>query len=75
MVGVSHPVIGDTDQAKKDALVSELAASMIVNMCYHTADPANGLAMDYDKDYFKIYAGDTGLFVTLAFWDRDVAEN
>lgn len=70
-----HPVIGDNDPAKEDALISELASSMTVNMCYHTADPANGLAMDYDKDYFKIYIGDTGLFVTLAFWDRDVAEN
>lgn len=70
-----HPVIGNTDPDKEDSLVSELAASMAVNMCYHTADPANGLAMDYDKDYFKIYIGDTGLFITLAFWDRDVAEN
>lgn len=70
-----HPVIGDTDPVKEDSLISELAASMIVNMCYHTADPANGLALDYNKDYFKIYVGDTGLFVTLAFWDRDVAEN
>lgn len=70
-----HPVIGDTDQAKEDSLISELASSMTVNMCYHTADPANGLAMDYDKDYFKIYIGDTGLFVSLAFWDREVADN
>lgn len=70
-----HPVIGDTDQTKEDTLISELSASMIVNMCYHTADPANGLALDYDKDYFKIYVGDTGLFVTLAFWDKDVADN
>lgn len=70
-----HPVIGDTDEAKADSLISELAASMIVNMCYHTADPANGLAMDFDKDYFKIYLVDTGLFITLAFWDRDIAEN
>lgn len=70
-----HPVIGNTDPDKEDSLISELAASMTVNMCYHTADPANGLAMDYDKDYFKVYIGDTGLFVTLAFWDRDVAEN
>ena len=69
------PVIGDTDARKADSLISELAGSMTVNMCYHTSDPANGLAMDYDKDYFKIYIGDTGLFVTLAFWDRDVAEN
>lgn len=70
-----HPVIGDTDHTKEDTLISELAASMIVNMCYHTADPANGLALDYDKDYFKLYVGDTGLFVTLAFWDKDVADN
>lgn len=70
-----HPVIGDTDQTKEDTLISELSASMIVNMCYHTADPANGLALDYDKDYFKLYVGDTGLFVTLAFWDKDVADN
>lgn len=70
-----HNVIGDTDEKKEDELLSELAASMTVNMCYHTSDPANGLAMDFDKDYLKIYCADTGLFVTLAFWDKDVAEN
>lgn len=70
-----HPVIGDTDETKADSLISELAASMTVNMCYHTSDPANGLAMDFNKDYFKIYLADTGLFITLAFWDKDVAEN
>ena len=70
-----QPVIGDIDEKKEDSMISELAASMTVNMCYHTSDPANGLAMDYNKDYFKIYIGDTGLFVTLAFWDRDVVEN
>lgn len=70
-----HPVIGETDERKADTFISELAASMTVNMCYHTADPANGLAMDFDKDYFKIYLADTGLFITLAFWDHDVAEN
>lgn len=68
-------VIGDTDEKKEDMLMSELAASMTVNLCHHTADPANGLAMDFDKDYFKIYCADTGLFVTLAFWDKDIAEN
>lgn len=68
-------VIGDTDEIKADSIISELAESMTVNMCYHTADPANGLAMDFDKDYFKIYLADTGLFITLAFWDKDIAEN
>ncbi len=70
-----HTVIGDTDEKKEDMMMSELAASMTVNMCYHTADPSNGLAMDFDKDYFKIYTADTGLFITLAFWDKDIAEN
>ena len=70
-----HSVIGDNDEKKEDMMISELAASMTVNMCYHTADPSNGLAMDFDKDYFKIYTADTGLFVTLAFWDKDIPEN
>lgn len=70
-----HPVIGDTDEKKADTLVSDLAGSMIVNMCYLAADPSNGLAMDFDKDYYKIYLADTGLFITLAFMDRDVADN
>ena len=70
-----YPVIGDINENKADSLISELSGSMIVNMCYNTVDPANGLAMDYDKDYFKIYLADTGLFVTLAFWDSEAADN
>lgn len=70
-----HPVIGDTDERKADSLISELTGSMVVNMCYQAADPNNGLAMDFDKDYFKIYLADTGLFITLAFMDRDVSDN
>lgn len=29
--------------------------------------------MDYAQ--YKMFMGDTGLFVTLAFWDKDVTEN
>ena len=28
-----------------------------------------------DMDQYKMFVGDTGLFVTLAFWDKDVTEN
>lgn len=70
-----YQVMGDINEKKEDMMMSELAGSMTVNMCHHTADPTNGLAMDFDKDYFKIYTADTGLFVTLAFWDKEVAEN
>lgn len=68
-------VLGNTLPEKESSLISELADSMTVNLCYHTSDPSNGLAMDFDKDYFKMYALDTAIFITLAFWDKDFAEN
>lgn len=68
-------IIGKTTDRKEDTLLSELNGSMTANFCYHTADPSNGLAMDFDKDYFKLYCGDTGLFVTLAFKSKDFTEN
>lgn len=68
-------VIGNTTESKEDSLLSELNGSMTANFCYHTADPSNGLAMDFDKDYFKLYCGDIGLFVTLAFKSKDFTDN
>lgn len=68
-------IIGSTTQRKEDGLLAELNGSMTANFCYHTADPSNGLAMDFDKDYFKLYCGDIGLFVTLAFKSSDYVEN
>jgi hypothetical protein len=67
--------VGRLTQSRLDSYISELADSKIVNMCYHTCDPSNGLAMDYNKDYFKMYVGDTGLFVTLAFKDHEFTDN
>jgi hypothetical protein len=67
--------IGKMSPSRIDGYISELADSKIVNMCYHTHDPSNGLAMDYNKDYFKMYVGDTGLFVTLAFKDSEFTDN
>ena len=70
-----YSVINNLNPASEDILVSGLAESMTVNMCYHTADPSNGLAMDYERDLFKIYASDTGLFITLCFKDKDFTDN
>lgn len=70
-----HSVLGNISHEKEDSYVSELGASMTVNISYHATDPANGLAMDYNKDYFKMFVGDTGLFITLAFKDKDFTEN
>lgn len=67
-----------TDSRRSDAIstiVSEMKESMVVNIAYNTTDPNVGLGMSRDLDSYKIYLGDTGLFVTLAFWDKNFAEN
>ena len=56
-------------------LLNEMQESMTVNFCYRCSDPSIGLGLHRDTDDFKIYMGDTGLFVTMAFWDRDSSEN
>lgn len=53
----------------------DLEDSLTVNFAYRTTDPNVGLGMHRDADTFRIYLSDTGLFVTLAFWDKDVAQN
>ncbi len=55
--------------------LSILRESMTTNIAYHSNDPNVGLAMHINPDCFKLYCGDTGLFVTLAFWDSDFTNN
>ena len=38
-------------------------------------DPNVGLGMSRDYSRYKMFMADTGLFTTLAFWDKDYAEN
>lgn len=56
-------------------VVKEMEDSMTVNVTYHSDDPNAGLALTKNEEYFKMYASDTGLFVTLAFKDSDITEN
>ena len=49
--------------------------SLTVNMAYHADDPNVGMSLHADYDAFKIFLCDTGLFITLAFWDKDFTEN
>lgn len=56
-------------------VVKEMEDSMTVNVAFHSDDPNAGLALTKNNDCFKMYASDTGLFVTLAFKDSDVIEN
>lgn len=52
-----------------------LIASRCVNCCYFVIDPNLGLAGMIDPDKFKLYLLDTGLFVTLAYWNEVATNN
>ena len=67
-----------TDGTRNSALaeiLSEIRESMVVNMAYHANDPSAGMALHQDPNKYKMFAGDTGLFVTLAFWDSKFTDN
>ena len=56
-------------------LISEMEKSMTVNISHHCDDPNVGLGANDDLRQYKMFTGDTGLFVTLAFKDKAFTEN
>lgn len=51
-----------------------LADSMIVNECFNTRDPNVGLSLNEDRTYVKCYMGDTGLLISHAFDENEIAD-
>ena len=72
---VSSSVIGTVEEEKMTELLRSLEDSKTVNFAYHTNDPNVGMALTKDENRYKLFVGDTGLFVTLAFWDKSFTEN
>ncbi len=68
-------VIKGLSPDKMEDLLLALEESKTVNFSYHVSDPQVGLPLSEDKSRFKLYVGDTGLMVTLAFWDKRFTEN
>lgn len=69
-------VIGDNAGTEKVLqLISELRESRTINMAYHANDPGFGMSLSMDVSKYKMYVADTGLFITLAFKDKDFTEN
>lgn len=58
-----------------DLMLADLEDSLCVNIAYHVDDPSVGLALHKDSNYYKMYCSDTGLFTTLAFWDKAATDN
>jgi hypothetical protein len=68
-------VLSDSERKNLDEVLEKMRDSMTVNFAYHSDDPNVGLSLNCDMEQYKMFVGDTGLFVTLAFWDKDVTEN
>lgn len=56
-------------------LISEMEKSKTVNISHHCDDPNVGFGSTEDLTRYKMFTGDTGLFVTLAFRDKAFTEN
>ena len=56
-------------------LISEMEKTKTVNVSHHSDDPNVGLGSTEELKQFKMFVGDTGLFVTLAFRDKSFTEN
>lgn len=69
------PVVGNIPSDKIDELLLCLEDSKTINIAYHADDPHVGMSLTMDYGKYKLYVGDTGLFVTLAFWNKDFTEN
>ncbi|MBR1549569.1 MAG: ATP-binding protein [Bacteroidales bacterium] len=72
---IPYSSAGRMDEEKQAELLMDLTDSKTVNIVYHADDPQVGMGLTKNQDRFKLFVGDTGLFVTLAFWDKDFTEN
>lgn len=70
-----YTVLGDVNDEKLVELLKDLEDSKTALFSYHSNDPNVGMSLTKDRSKFKIFCADTGVFVTLAFWDKDHTEN
>lgn len=70
-----YPVVGNKSEDKMAELLQSLSDSKTTLFCYRCADPSVGMSLNKDLSRFKIFMADTGLFVTLCFWDKAYTEN
>lgn len=68
-------VIGNTRQETAESVIADMEDSMTINMAYHANDPSIGMNLHRNVSKYKMFMSDTGLFVTLAFKDKDFTEN
>lgn len=70
-----YTVINQQTEIKMAELLQDLEQSKTTLFCYHCSDPNVGMSLNKDPGRYKMFLADTGLFVTLCFWDKDYTEN
>ena len=70
-----YTVIGRQTETKMNELLQDLEQSKTVLFSYHCTDPNVGMSLNKDPERYKMFVADTGLFVTLCFWDKEYTEN
>ena len=70
-----YGILGDVDKDKMMELLKNLEDSKTTLFSFHSNEPNVGMSLTRDISKFKVFCADTGLFVTLAFWDKDITEN
>lgn len=68
-------VIPNEKQDRVLGIVADMKDSLTINLAYHANDPSAGMSLHADIAKYKMFLGDTGLFTTLAFMDKDFTEN
>ncbi len=56
-------------------LIPDMLSSYTVNIAYHANNPSVGMSLEKDITRYKLFTSDVGLFVTLAFKDKQYTEN
>ena len=65
---------GTRSQQVRD-LIPDMLSSYTVNIAYHSNNPAVGMPLTKDEGRYKRFSSYVGLFVTLAFRDKNYTEN
>lgn len=69
-------VLGKNERADTiTEFLRDMEDSLTVNFAHHSDNPSVGLPAHTDYSQYKMYMGDTGLFITLAFWDKEATDN
>ena len=56
-------------------LIPDMLSSFTINIAYHANNPGVGMSLEKDAGRYKLFLSDVGLFITLAFKDKNYTEN